>query len=101
MLRQDHVASIQGGESPRGNFRPVQPGILVAGANPVATDSVATATMGFDPLASPPRPPFIRSENYLTMADHLGIGSNDLREVEVIGASIKDVEFDFEPAWEM
>lgn len=97
----DGVMTAEGGESPRGSFRPVQPGVLVAGKNSVATDSVATAAMGFDPLASPPTPPFIRADNYLTMAEHLGMGSTDLRNVEVIGTSIDDVEFNFEPAWEM
>jgi uncharacterized protein (DUF362 family) len=97
----DGVMTAEGGESPRGSFRPVQPGILVAGKNPVATDAVATAVMGFDPLARPPTPPFIRSDNYLTMAGELGMGSNDLRGVEVIGAALDDVETEFEPAWEM
>jgi uncharacterized protein (DUF362 family) len=97
----DGVMTAEGGESPRGSFHPVQPGILVAGKNPVATDAVATAAMGFDPLASPPTPPFIRSDNYLTMAGELGMGSNDLRGVEVVGAALDDVEVQFGPAWEM
>jgi uncharacterized protein (DUF362 family) len=97
----DGVMTAQGGESPRGSFRPVQPGILVAGKDPVATDAVATAAMGFDPLVSPPTPPFIRSDNYLTMAGDLGMGSNDLRVVEVVGAALDDVEVQFGPAWEM
>lgn len=75
--------------------------MLVAGKNPLATDCVATAAMGFDPLASPPKPPFIRSDNYLTMAGEVGMGSNDLTTVEVVGASIDEVDFNFEPAWEM
>ena len=97
----DGVMTAEGGESPRGSFRPIQPGILVAGKNSVATDSVATAAMGFDPLASPPTPPFIRADNYLTIAEYIGMGSNDLRNIQVIGASIDDVEFNFEPAREM
>jgi len=97
----DGIKTAEGGESPRGSFSPVQPGILIAGKNPVATDAVATAAMGFHPLASPPTPPFMRSDNYLTMAKELGLGNNDLRDVEVIGASIDDVEFQFKPAWEM
>ena len=97
----DGVMTAEGGESPRGSFRPVQPGILVAGKDPVATDAVATAAMGFDPLASPPSPPFIRSDNYLTMAGELGMGSHDLTRVEVVGATLDDVEFQFGPSWEM
>jgi uncharacterized protein (DUF362 family) len=97
----DGVMASEGGESPRGSFRPLQPGILLAGKDPVATDAVATAAMGFDPLASPPTPPFIRSDNYLRMAGELDMGINDLRDVEVTGASLDDVECRFEPAWEM
>ena len=97
----DGVMTAEGGESPRGSFRPLQPGILVAGKDPVATDAVATAAMGFDPLASPPTLPFIRSDNYLALAGELGLGSNDLRGVEVVGAALDDVEVQFGPAWEM
>jgi len=97
----DGVMTAEGGESPRGSFRPVQPGMLIAGKNPVATDAVATAAMGFDPLASPPTLPFIRSDNYLTMAGELGMGSNDLRRVEVVGTALDDVKVQFGPAWEM
>jgi len=75
--------------------------MLIAGKNPVATDAVATAAMGFDPLAGPPTLPFIRSDNYLTMAGELGMGSNDLRRVEVVGTALDDVKVQFGPAWEM
>jgi len=97
----DGVMTADGGEAPRGGFRPVQPGLLLAGKDSVAVDCVTSAAMGFDPLANPPKPPFIRSENYLTIAGKLGMGTNDLGGVKVIGASIEDVKFEFEPAWEM
>lgn len=52
----DGIRTAEGGEVPRGRFNPVQPGVLIAGKNPVATDAVATAVMGFDPTAEPLAP---------------------------------------------
>ena len=48
----DGVESVAGGEGPwiKG-LRLVQPGVLIAGTNPVCTDAVATAVMGYDPRA--------------------------------------------------
>ncbi|RPI33815.1 MAG: DUF362 domain-containing protein [Chloroflexota bacterium] len=97
----DGIMTAEGGESPRGSFNPVQPGILAAGANPVAVDAVVTAAMGFDPLAEPPDLPFLRSDNYLSLACGLGMGSNRLADVEVVGPSLEDIETHFGPAWEM
>jgi len=97
----DGVLSAEGGEVPRGSFHPLQPGVLVAGRDPVAADAVGTAVMGFDPLAEPPQPPFLRCQNYLTMARRADLGTNDLREIQVTGLAIDDVQTPFEPAWEM
>jgi uncharacterized protein (DUF362 family) len=97
----DGIMTAEGGEAPRGSFAPVQPGLLVAGKNALATDAVATAAMGFDPTIQPPAPPFIRSDNYLEMGRELGLGTNRLKEIEVIGAQIDEVQYPFEPSWEM
>jgi uncharacterized protein (DUF362 family) len=97
----DGVLSAEGGEVPRGSFRPLQPGVLLAGMDPVAVDAVAAAVMGFDPLAEPPQPPFLRSPNYLTMARQAGLGTNDTAEIEVAGLPVDQVQVPFEPAWEM
>ncbi len=96
----DGIMTAEGGATPRGTFKPVQPGILLMGKNPVATDFVATAAMGFDPLASPPQPPFIRADNYLALAGELGLGPRRLSEIGVVGASLDDVTSQFEPARE-
>ena len=55
----DGIESIAGGEGPwiKG-VRLVKPGLLIAGTNPVTTDSVATAVMGYDPRAPKGTPPF-------------------------------------------
>ena len=53
------IESVSGGEGPwiRG-LKLVTPGVLIAGTNPVCTDAVATALMGFDPGANRGTPPF-------------------------------------------
>lgn len=97
----DGIKTAEGGEVPRGTFKPVQPGILIAGKNPVATDAVATAAMGFDPSVEPPTAPFLRADNYLNMAYALGMGTNRLQEIEVVGASIDNVRYEFQPSQRM
>ena len=96
----DGIKTSEGGEAPRGSFNPVQPGVLVVGKNALATDAAATAVMGFDPTIAPPTPPFIRTENYLNMARELGLGSNLLREIAVVGTPIEKVRYPFKPSWE-
>jgi uncharacterized protein (DUF362 family) len=74
---------------------------VILDLNPVATDTVATAAMGFDPTVEPPAPPFLRGDNYLNLAHQLGLGTNRLEEIEVVGASIDEVLYEFEPSREM
>jgi len=97
----DGVMTAEGGEAPRGSFHAIQPGVLVAGKNPVTTDAVSAAVMGFDPTVEPPASPFLRGDNYLNLAAGLGWGTNKLDEIEVVGEKIEDVKFPFNPAWEM
>jgi len=94
----DGIKTAEGGEVPRGSFAPVSPGVLVAGRNPVATDAVATAVMGFDPTASYPTPPFLRNDNYLNMAAKLGLGTNHLQKIGIVGASVENVRYEFRPS---
>jgi uncharacterized protein (DUF362 family) len=97
----DGIKTAEGGEVPRGTFHPVQPGVLIAGKNAVATDAVATAAMGFDPRVEFPAPPFLRGDNYLNMAREVGLGTNCLEEIEVVGAPVDEVLYPFEPSREM
>jgi uncharacterized protein (DUF362 family) len=85
----DGIESIAGGEGPwiRG-VRRVQPGVLLAGLNPVSTDAVATAVMGYDPRAARGTAPFRTCENTLLLAERHGVGSADLRKVDVRGVPI-------------
>jgi uncharacterized protein (DUF362 family) len=97
----DGIRTAEGGEVPRGTFAPVQPGVLFAGKDPVATDAVATAAMGFDPTIEPPNAPFLRGDNYLNLARELEMGTNRLEEIEVVSNSIDDVMYKFEPSHRM
>jgi uncharacterized protein (DUF362 family) len=91
------VKSMTGGEGPwvRGPLAPASPGVIVAGTNPVATDAVCMAVMGFDPMADRGTPPFETSDNTLRLAEDVGIGTRDLNRIEVIGTPIKEALFDF------
>ena len=90
------IESIAGAELPRaGTTVAISPGILVVGTNPVSTDAVAMAVMGFDPMADRGTAPFETCDNTLRLAEDLGVGTRDLSRIEVVGAAIKDVAFKF------
>ena len=96
----DGIKTAQSGEGPWiAGMSALEPGVLFAGKDPVATDAVATAAMGYDPTARAPDAPFLRADNHLNLAHDLGLGTNRLEEIEVVGASIEDVRVDFEPCW--
>src|SRR5579863_10502072 len=69
----DGIYTINGGELPNQDrnwiHRPVHPGVLIAGLNCVSTDAVATAVMGFDPMADRGTPPFETCDSTLTLAE--------------------------------
>ncbi len=96
----DGIESINRGEGAwiRG-VSPVQPRVLIAGLNAVCTDAVAMAVMGFDPMADRGAPPFERCDSTLRLAEELGVGSRDLSRIEVIGARVEQVRFDFRKSW--
>jgi len=76
-------------------IRLVQPGVLIAGLNPVATDAVGAAVMGFDPLADRPKPPFERADSFLRLAEEAGLGPRDLSKIALRGDPLKDLRFSF------
>jgi hypothetical protein len=81
----DGVETVSSGEGPWVPGLAVQePGLLLMGRNPVCTDAVATAAMGYDPTAAPGAGPF-PGDNHLALAAALGLGSNDPRRIEVVG----------------
>lgn len=91
------IRTMTGGEGPwvAEDLKAVAPGILVAGLNPVNTDAVSMALMGFDPMADRGTPPFERCDSTLKLAEDAGLGTRDLKRIEVIGVSIAEARFDF------
>jgi uncharacterized protein (DUF362 family) len=93
----DGIRTMTGGEGPwvREDLQPAAPGLLVAGTNPVNTDAVGMALMNFDPMADRGTPPFEVCDSTLRLAEDVGVGTRDLSRIEVAGAKIADVRFDF------
>ncbi len=85
----DGVQSVAGGEGPWvDGLRVVQPGVLIAGLNAVCTDAAATAVMGYDPRATRGTAPFQTCDNTLLLAEARGLGTADLKQIEIRGLSI-------------
>jgi uncharacterized protein (DUF362 family) len=92
----DGVETLAGGEGPWiRNLRYVRPGVLILGTNGVSTDTVATAVMGYDPRAPRGTTPFQKCDNTLLLAEGLGVGSADLKRIDVRGLSIDQAKFPF------
>ena len=75
----------------------VEPGVVLAGRNPVRTDAVCMAVMGYDPRAERGTKPFLRGNNTLRLAEAVGIGTTDLSRIEVAGLSVKEAYCDYGP----
>ena len=86
----------------------VQPGVVVLGRNPIATDTVGAAVMGFDPRAKRGEGAFkvIKThaetaddprwaDNPMLLGEAGGMGSADLNRIEVTGVPIRSARFDF------
>jgi uncharacterized protein (DUF362 family) len=95
----DGVKSATGAETNYGSpNRPqaaINPGVLIAGTNCVATDAVAMAVMGFDPMAIRGSAPFVNSDSTAQLGEGLGIGLRDLSKNEVVGTPISQVVFSY------
>ena len=92
----DGIETVSGGEGPwiRG-LKYVQPGVLIMGTNAVTTDTVATAVMGYDPRARKGTAPFVNCDNSLLLAEARGVGTADVKNIEVRGISIREARFPF------
>lgn len=97
----DGIYTMTGGELPNQEpgwiHQPVHPGLLIAGFNCVSTDAVATAIMGFNPMADRGVPPFEKCDSTLLLAEHLGVGTRDLGRIEVVGTPIEKARYRFSP----
>jgi uncharacterized protein (DUF362 family) len=94
IARPVHVAIIDGIKNAKGGegvwnatFRTTESHVLLAGKDPVATDSVAAYLMGLNPEAKKlPLPDGVRQcDNYLDLLHQKGIGTNQMREIEIVG----------------
>ena len=93
----DGIDSMGGTEGPWSGGEGCHPGVLVAGTNCVNTDAVAAAVMGYDPMARAGESPFNGCDNFLELAEGVGLGTRDLRQIEVAGTPIREARFDFAP----
>jgi hypothetical protein len=69
--------------------------VLIAGLNPVCTDAVAAAVMGYNPRSERGVAPFEKCDNILRLAEQHGVGTRDLRRIEVVGTPIAEAVYDF------
>ncbi|MBL8222815.1 MAG: DUF362 domain-containing protein, partial [Bryobacterales bacterium] len=91
------IDTMAGGEGPwtGPGLKVVNPKLLVAGLNPVATDAVCMRLMNYDPMAKRGTPPFESSDNMLALAEELGAGSRDANLIDVSDVAIEKAKFDF------
>jgi uncharacterized protein (DUF362 family) len=96
----DGISSMTVGEGPwcsqAGPVKLVTPGVLVAGLNPVSTDAVATAVMGFDPQAARGTKPFYHCDNHLLLAEQGGLGTSDLAQIDILGMSLDKARYSYD-----
>ncbi len=76
-----------------------RPGVLIAGLNPVCTDAVAAAVMGFQPDAPDRTWPFVNGTNHLALARRRGLGENRLEHLEIAGVGLEAARFEFQPTY--
>jgi uncharacterized protein (DUF362 family) len=117
----DGIVATVGGEGPWVlGSKPIHPGLLVVGRNCVNTDTVAAATMGYNPRAGRHEPPyrvfknpkdhppeqchpadetFQYADNMMLLAEAAGLGSADLTKIDVRGVPIREAMFDYEAFW--
>jgi hypothetical protein len=72
------------GAGPR-TMIPVPGNIILASGDSVAIDAVAAKIMGFDPMSIP----------YIRMAHERGLGTGDLREVDIAGDDVSGLDLGF------
>ena len=91
---------MSGGEGPwcsrAATIKFTTPGVLIAGLNPVSTDAVGTAVMGYDnPRAVRGVKPFGFCDNHLLLAEQSGLGIADLAQIDVRGLAIERARYPY------
>ena len=64
---------------------PLRPGVIVAGTNCVATDSVGARVMGLDPDQDYPHHPHFYRRNALKLAAQQGLGPHRTADIDILG----------------
>jgi uncharacterized protein (DUF362 family) len=94
----DGITAMSGGEGPwcreAAELRFTSPGVLIAGLNPVSTDVVGTAVMGYaNPKVTRGTKPFHFCDNHLLLAEHAGLGTADLAQIDVRGLALEKAKY--------
>jgi uncharacterized protein (DUF362 family) len=95
----DGITAMSGGEGPwsgESRLKLTTPGVLIAGLNPVSTDAVATAVMGYEnPRAPRGVKPFQDCDNHLLLAEQAGLGIADLAQIDLRGLPIEKARYPY------
>jgi len=95
----DGITAMSGGEGPWCGEEKLQvttPGVLIAGFNPVSTDAVGTAVMGYlNPRAARGVKPFQDCDNHLLLAEQAGLGTADLAQIDLRGTPIERARYPY------
>jgi uncharacterized protein (DUF362 family) len=96
----DGITAMSGGEGPwcrdAGPIKVTTPGVLIAGLNPVSTDAVGTAVMGYaNPRAPRGTKPFQFCDNHLLLAEQAGLGTADLSQIDLRGLSLEKAKYPY------
>ncbi len=98
----DGITSMKGGEGPwcddenKTRIKVTTPGVLIAGLNPVSTDAVGTAVMGYEnPRAAKGVKPFDFCDNHILLAEQAGLGTADLSRIDVRGTPIEKARYPY------
>jgi hypothetical protein len=95
----DGIMSMSGGEGPwcgEERLKLTSPGVLNVGLNPVSTDAVATAVIGYEnPRAARGVKPFQDCDNHLLLAEQAGLGTADLAQIDLRGLPIAKARYPY------
>jgi uncharacterized protein (DUF362 family) len=95
----DGITAMSGGEGPwsgEQRLKVTTPGVLIAGLNPVSTDAVGAAVMGYEnPRAPRGVKPFQDCDNQLLLAEQVGLGTADLAQIDLRGLPIEKARYPY------
>jgi hypothetical protein len=96
----DGITAMKGGEGPwcggEEKLHFTSPGVIICGLNPVSTDAVATAVMGYEnPRAAKGSKPFELCDNHLLLAEQAGLGSAEITQLDLRGLSVASVRYPY------